>query len=302
MVEQTLHRSEFTGNERPQHTSVAELYESSFVDRYDLSASVWERLFCSNALQSFHRRLSLLPTRPLRVLDLGCGTGRNLKRLAAAGVVIDSYTGVDRSSRMLARATHKHPYSRARFESGTAIDAARASSECDLVLATWIFSHQPNPAELLDAARAALAPGGHLLVLALTSTHQVVGRLHGWRFRRCLSATPIDPMLLQGAAPAHLTVSGRGLITCADIVGPPAPCDVVPRRNGRVRPSHSESSHLTEDSRRKHGQSTVSQTGVLGHHRKHRRAAVHLDAGPRRHPVTAGQHPTFGDSGGVVRR
>lgn len=204
---------------RPPHERVAELYESSFADRYDISAAVWERQFGRHALRAFHGRLRLLPKRPLKVLDLGCGTGRNLKHLAAAGIEVDDYTGVDRSTRMLERARSKHPYSRARFMSSDAIDAAHSSGAYDLVLATWILSHQPNPGDLLDAARTALAPEGHLLVLALTATHEVKGRVHGWRFRRFLSADPIDPTLLHAASPSFLAVSAAGLISCVDIIG-----------------------------------------------------------------------------------
>ncbi|MEL6982012.1 MAG: class I SAM-dependent methyltransferase [Actinomycetota bacterium] len=202
---------------RPLDRSVELLYDSSFVDRYDVAAEIWERCFCRHALRTFHDRLCRLPRRPLRVLDLGCGTGRNLHRLAQAGVAIDHYTGVDRSGRMLRRARRNHPYARVEFVAGEAMDAAVSARDYDLVLATWLLSHQPAPEVLLDAARGSLAADGRLLVLALTSTDNVVGRLHGWRFHRFLQATPIDPAVLARTSPSHLSVSGSGLISCADI-------------------------------------------------------------------------------------
>lgn len=216
---------------RPSHDSVTTLYDSVFVNRYDMSAALWEWVFCRKALHAFDGRLRRLPQRPLRVLDLGCGTGRNLHRLERAGVAVSHYTGVDRSARMLRRADRNHSQRRLDFVVGDAVDVALNSSGYDLVLATWILSHQPEPELLLHAARSALAPEGRLLVLAITDTERIAGRVHSWRFRRRLHATPIEPELLAGTSPAQLVVGGSGLTSYAD-VDPlrtePAPFDEGP--------------------------------------------------------------------------
>ena len=203
--------------EPPDPRRVHDLYESRFVDRYDLGAQLWERLTCCEALAAFEHRLRSLPKRPLRVLDIGCGTGRNLQRLAASGIDINSYLGVDTSERMLQRAATNHPYSRARFVSGDAIDTLCSEGKQDLIVMTWVLSHHPDPAALIAAGTNALAPEGRLLILALTASDTIVGQVHAWRLRRFLHSNPIDPVILHEASPGFLGVSCRGLITIAEI-------------------------------------------------------------------------------------
>lgn len=200
----------------PSSRTVQALYESRFADRYDARARVWERLTCEPALAALEQRLRSLPNKPLDVLDLGCGTGRSLSRLAAAGVDVGTYTAVDSSARMLERARRNHPYSRVRFVHGNATEEARLTSGADLVLLTWVLSHQPDPADLLAAARHALSPDGRLLVLALTASPRLTGRAHGWRFRRTLHAHPIDPDVLTSQTPTFVHVSCAGLVTMAE--------------------------------------------------------------------------------------
>jgi 2-polyprenyl-3-methyl-5-hydroxy-6-metoxy-1,4-benzoquinol methylase len=203
--------------EPPDPHRVHDLYASRFVDRYDLGAQLWERLTCRDALASFEHRLRSLPKRPLRVLDVGCGTGRNLQRLAATGIDIENYVGVDTSERMLQRAAMNHPYSRARFVCGDAIETLGTEGEHDLIVITWVLSHHPDPAALIAAATNALAPQGRVLILALTASDTIMGRLHAWRLRRFLHSNPIDPVILHESSPSFLGVSCRGLITIAEI-------------------------------------------------------------------------------------
>ena len=213
----------------PDPRSVRDLYESRFVDRYDLRATIWERLTCRTALDAFDRRLRRLPERPLDVLDLGCGTGRNIHRLAAARIEARNYTAVDASTRMIDRARRNHPYTRVRFVHGDGIEEARVTHGADLVLLTWVLSHHADPAALLAAARSALAPDGRLLVLALTDSPQLAGRAHAWRFRRTLHADPIDPAILGNCSPDAVHVSCSGLITMAEFAGSTsAPVDLHP--------------------------------------------------------------------------
>jgi len=196
------------------------LYESRFADRYDTNADRWERLACRSAYGIFRQRLATIPKHPINVLDIGCGTGRNLERLAAAGIEIDRYVGIDNSERMLREAMRRHPYSQAHFVVGDAMEAlhsARSVGPPDLILLTWVLSHQVDPAALLDAAANALAPGGRIIVLALTRTDRLLGRANAWRFRRFLHATPIDRSVLHLASPSLCATSSFGLVTVADI-------------------------------------------------------------------------------------
>jgi len=110
----------------------------------------------------------------LRVLDVGCGTGRWALRLARAGAVV---TGVDPCGAMLRRAQ-----SRAREEALT-LDlrqvgfGALPKAQYDLVLCCLVLGHIPDVGEAIGQMAARVAPGGRLL---LTDFHYLC-LLVGWR-------------------------------------------------------------------------------------------------------------------------
>ena len=202
--------------------SVAALYESNFAQHYDLRAQLWEQLVCREAVTAFHQRLRQLADRPLRVLDLGCGTGRNLQRFAAASLQISSYTGVDSSHRMIDIAHRRHPYGLAEFRQ-TDVDSALATHErYDLITATWLLSHHPEPANLIRKATERLDHNGWFLALAITASHRPRARLHGWRFKRSLHSHPVQPELLHSDTLSFEHISANGLITLTEH-RPPAP-------------------------------------------------------------------------------
>lgn len=192
---------------------VAELYDSDFVRHFDARAKLWEHLFCREANAAFHHRLQLLCDRPLRVLDLGCGTGRNLQRFAGAALTIDSYTGVDSSARMISAARAAYPYSRADFRHCDADTALAADERYDLITATWLLSHHSNPAELIRKATERLHAGGRFIALAITDSSRPLARLHGWRFKHFLHSHPVSPASLRNHAMSFEHVSANGLIS-----------------------------------------------------------------------------------------
>lgn len=98
------------------------------------------------------------------VVDLGCGTGRNLPLLAERVGPTGRVVGVDFSAGALARA--------ARRTQPGAVELVRADAAAypfpaslDAVLATFSLSMMADPAAVLERAAAALRPGGRLVVL-----------------------------------------------------------------------------------------------------------------------------------------
>jgi len=100
-----------------------------------------------------------------RVLELGCGTGADARRLAERFRV----TGVDVSAAQLARARQNVPGADFVEADFTALELSAASF--DAVVAVYAFNHVPREllAPLLGRIHAWLVPGGLLLASFGTS-------------------------------------------------------------------------------------------------------------------------------------
>ncbi len=115
------------------------------------------------------RRLGLPNDRPLRLLDLGCGTGAStaalLRAYPAAEVV-----GVDASAGMVTAARAKRWPRRVRFVHARAEEIADALRRegmepgFDGVLAAYLLRNVADPDAVLVAVRRLLRPGGRLAV------------------------------------------------------------------------------------------------------------------------------------------
>jgi len=96
-----------------------------------------------------------------RVLDLGCGNGTLTARLHSAGYEV---TGVDHSSSGIALAREAHPgISFARHDLHDDLPASHVG-KYDAVVAVEVIEHLLLPRRLVEAATAALRPGGTFVV------------------------------------------------------------------------------------------------------------------------------------------
>jgi SAM-dependent methyltransferase len=100
---------------------------------------------------------------PLDVVELGCGTGTNSIRFAAAGARV---IGVDADPEILARARRKSGADAVEWRSGRVEDPGLADSSCDRVVLSLVLHHLPDEAKLttLRSAHALLRPGGRVHV------------------------------------------------------------------------------------------------------------------------------------------
>jgi ubiquinone/menaquinone biosynthesis C-methylase UbiE len=106
------------------------------------------------------------------VLDLGCGTGRLLNRLAAYSPNLQG-TGLDFSSEMLhqARRSNQH-HPRLIFVQGNTAALPFADQQFTDVFSTMSFLHYPNPDAVLAEVRRVLQPGGHFYWADFTWSYQ----------------------------------------------------------------------------------------------------------------------------------
>lgn len=108
---------------------------------------------------------SLAPmARGRHVLELGCGTGRNLLALSGAGAA--SVTGCDLSGGMLAAARAKAP-ALALVSADLAGALPFANASADVVLFCLVLEHMEALAPPLSEARRVLRTGGHVIIVEI---------------------------------------------------------------------------------------------------------------------------------------
>ncbi|MDY6938255.1 MAG: class I SAM-dependent methyltransferase [Cyanobacteriota bacterium] len=129
---------------------------------FDLWALTYDWLFPSVFYQAVHQRLLeyvQLPPMP-RILDLGCGTGRLLSRLAEEIPQLQG-TGLDFSTEMLHQARERNRHGlRLNYTSGSAESLPFAPNEFDGVFCTISFLHYPRPEVVFAQIYRVLKPGG----------------------------------------------------------------------------------------------------------------------------------------------
>lgn len=106
---------------------------------------------------------------PQRVLDVGCGTGYALRRLAGRLPDASEFTGVDPAEQMVSVACASSDDRRLNFLSGTAERLPVPDASVDLVISTTSFDHWVDQRAGLGECARVLAPGGHLVLTDIFS-------------------------------------------------------------------------------------------------------------------------------------
>jgi SAM-dependent methyltransferase len=110
----------------------------------------------------------LLPLVETPALEIGCGEGNNLVRLARRG----GWTGVDLHLPKLAFAARNVPGARFVTADATALPFGAASFRT--VFVRDLLHHMPDPAPVLAEAMRVLAPGGRFLLLEPNAGNPIV--------------------------------------------------------------------------------------------------------------------------------
>lgn len=103
------------------------------------------------------------PLAPVRVADVGCGTGHLLAAVAAAAPSVRTLTGIDRSAAAIRRAHELLPDATLLVDAVPSNEIA-ALAPFDLVLCCEVLEHVPNPEEIRDFLLTLCAHDGHLVV------------------------------------------------------------------------------------------------------------------------------------------
>jgi ubiquinone/menaquinone biosynthesis C-methylase UbiE len=134
---------------------------------FNIWASTYDWLFPSVFYQALHQRLLEYVGLPdgARILDLGCGTGRLLDRLATHFPQLQG-TGLDFSEKMLDQARSRNRYhTRITYIQGRVESLPGEVGQFDAVFSTISFLHYPQPQTVLAEVSRVLRPGGRFYLV-----------------------------------------------------------------------------------------------------------------------------------------
>lgn len=147
--------------------------KSQFFDHW---APNYDCLLTTVFYQSIHKRLLEYVTLPHypHVLDLGCGTGRLLNRLATQFTDLRG-TGLDLSAKMLQVARQQNRYSqRLIFIQGNAESLPFADRQFDVIFNTISFLHYPDPIRVFSEVKRVLKPNGCFYLVDYTVKRELI--------------------------------------------------------------------------------------------------------------------------------
>jgi ubiquinone/menaquinone biosynthesis C-methylase UbiE len=143
---------------------------------FDLWAPNYDFLLTTVFYQAVHKRLIeyvKLPDQP-NILDLGCGTGRLLHRLATQFPTLQGI-GLDLSAEMLRQAQQRNLHGvRLSYKQGNAEALPFGDSEFDAVFNTLSFLHYPNPQQVFSEVSRVLRPMGRFYLVDTTVREETV--------------------------------------------------------------------------------------------------------------------------------
>jgi len=141
--------------------------------RHRLRFNNWSRVYDKSILQwivfntshnTFFKEMTSSMKKDLKVLDVGCGTGKFAFRLHNKNRDLKIH-GVDLSEEMINKAKAKLKTDEIEFRTGDVEELPYESHTFDIITCSNSFHHYPKPVVVLKEFHRVLAPGGHVMIV-----------------------------------------------------------------------------------------------------------------------------------------
>lgn len=149
--------------------NVKNLYAIGHARWYDPFKKIWNRVVATKAEKELTDFLKKNVDENTSILELGCGTALNLKKIVYLNLKFKRYLGLDFSPDMLRIAESKFPtLPNVKFQQKDITKLDDISEEFDIILCTWVLSHLQNPAQVVNQAQRLLSERGKFFIICFT--------------------------------------------------------------------------------------------------------------------------------------
>ena len=144
---------------------VKKLYALGSARWYDSFKPAWNYLVASKAEKQLGLFLKNNTGGNKSVLELGCGTALNLKKIGD----LKRYLGLDFSPDMLKIAKGKFStLPNVKFQQKDITKLDDINEKFDIIICTWVLSHLQNPARVVNQAQRLLSRNGKFFIIFFT--------------------------------------------------------------------------------------------------------------------------------------
>lgn len=164
---------------------------------YDSFKEVWNRFGIPKAEKNIQIFLKEYVSEEKSILELGCGTGKNMETIQRLNLLFKNYLGLDFTPDMLNQAINKSKTNnRVTFKQQDITNLNNLDEKYDVIISTWVMSHIHLPSEVINKAQNLLKDDGSFYLVFMTKPKWFIN-LWVWPFMLIFKARYVTESEIQ---------------------------------------------------------------------------------------------------------
>ena len=136
---------------------------------YDFFKEAWNRFVTPEAEKNIQIFLKEYVSEDKSILELGCGTGKNMESIQRLNLSFKNYLGLDLTPEMMNQAISKFKSNnRVTFKHQDITNLDNLDEKYDVIISTWVISHIHLPSEVINKAQNLLKEKGYFYLVFMT--------------------------------------------------------------------------------------------------------------------------------------